>query len=78
MEEMGVKFKADLNKIESELTKQLDYLGHVCVGSEHQGSLFTSQQHIQLAEHAVDSLHAQLAEISNETFPKETFQDDRR
>uniref|UniRef100_A0A914DWX9 Mediator complex subunit 11 n=1 Tax=Acrobeloides nanus TaxID=290746 RepID=A0A914DWX9_9BILA len=78
VEEIGAKFKTNLTKIESELTKQLDYLGNVCVGSEHQGSLFISQQNMELAAHAVNSLHAQLADISNETFQKETFQDDHR
>uniref|UniRef100_A0A914RRI5 Mediator of RNA polymerase II transcription subunit 11 n=1 Tax=Parascaris equorum TaxID=6256 RepID=A0A914RRI5_PAREQ len=56
MEEASSAFKRALNAIESELSAQMQYLSHVCVGTPHQGSTFASQQNVTLAEETILAL----------------------
>uniref|UniRef100_A0A0K0D9H3 Mediator of RNA polymerase II transcription subunit 11 n=1 Tax=Angiostrongylus cantonensis TaxID=6313 RepID=A0A0K0D9H3_ANGCA len=68
MEESSQAFKKTLTQVEKELSEQMMYLSHVCVGSAHQGSTFVSQQNIALAEAAVLDLHQELAAITRKHF----------
>ncbi|KAJ1371184.1 hypothetical protein KIN20_033086 [Parelaphostrongylus tenuis] len=68
MEESSQAFKKTLTQVEKELSEQMMYLSHVCVGSAHQGSTFVSQQNIALAESAVLDLHQELAAITKKHF----------
>ncbi|VDK68281.1 unnamed protein product [Anisakis simplex] len=69
MEDASSEFKRTLNAIESELSSQMQYLSHVCVGTPHQGSTFASQQNIFLAEQTLVSLNNRLAKIQSEHIP---------
>lgn len=68
MEESSQAFKKTLTQVEKELSEQMMYLSHVCVGSAHQGSTFVSQQNIALAEAAVLDLHQELTVITGKHF----------
>ena len=63
MEEHAAAFKRCLNSIEADLSTQIQYLGHVCVGTAHQGTTFASQQRIALTQQILDSMKDQLKSI---------------
>lgn len=65
MEEHSSAFKKCLNSIEADLSGQMQYLSHVCVGTAHQGTTFASQQRTMLAERSFDSLRDHLEAINN-------------
>ncbi|VDK61633.1 unnamed protein product [Onchocerca ochengi] len=69
MEEASSAFKKCLNSIESDLNAQMQYLSHVCVGTAHQGSTFSSQQNISLAEQTLVSLKDRLSAIQHIYLP---------
>ncbi|VDO27450.1 unnamed protein product [Brugia timori] len=69
MEEASSAFKKCLNSIESDLSAQMQYLSHVCVGTAHQGSTFASQQNIALAEQTLVSLKDRLSAIQHIYLP---------
>uniref|UniRef100_A0A0M3HRY8 Mediator of RNA polymerase II transcription subunit 11 n=1 Tax=Ascaris lumbricoides TaxID=6252 RepID=A0A0M3HRY8_ASCLU len=69
MEEASSAFKRTLNAIESELSAQMQYLSHVCVGTPHQGSTFASQQNVTLAEETILALSDRLMRIQSEHVP---------
>ncbi|EJW86682.1 hypothetical protein WUBG_02408 [Wuchereria bancrofti] len=69
MEEASSAFKKCLNSVESDLSAQMQYLSHVCVGTAHQGSTFASQQNIALAEQTLVSLKDRLSAIQHIYLP---------
>ncbi|EFP09514.1 CRE-MDT-11 protein [Caenorhabditis remanei] len=71
MEENANTFKKLITQVENELSSQMQYLSHVCVGSSHQGSTFGVLQNSLLAQSGLASLHSELAHILTTVDPKQ-------
>ncbi|CCD65876.1 Mediator of RNA polymerase II transcription subunit 11 [Caenorhabditis elegans] len=63
MEDNANNFKKLITQVENELSAQMQYLSHVCVGSSHQGSTFGVLQNSLLAQSGLSSLHSELFQI---------------
>ncbi|UMM23711.1 hypothetical protein L5515_004295 [Caenorhabditis briggsae] len=63
MDDNANSFKKLITQVENELSAQMQYLSHVCVGSSHQGSTFGVLQNSLLAQSGLSSLHSELAQI---------------
>lgn len=72
MEEASSSFKRCLNSIESDLSSQMQYLSHVCVGTAHQGSTFASQQSISLSEQSFNALRDNIKAVQHMCMPFKT------
>lgn len=69
MEEASSAFKRCSNSVESDLSTQMQYLSHVCVGVAHQGSTFSVQQGIAIADQTIMSLRDRLASFEQIYLP---------
>lgn len=63
MEDNANNFKKLITQVENELSAQMQYLSHVCVGSSHQGSTFGVLQNSLLAQSGLASLHSELSNV---------------
>lgn len=63
MEDSANTFKKLITQVENELSAQMQYLSHVCVGSAHQGSSFGALQNALLAQSGIASLHSELSGV---------------
>ncbi|CAL2037328.1 CBN-MDT-11 protein [Caenorhabditis brenneri] len=70
MEDNANTFKKLITQVENELSAQMQYLSHVCVGSAHQGSSFGALQNSLLSQSGVASLHSELATILTSIDPQ--------
>uniref|UniRef100_A0A1I7U374 Mediator of RNA polymerase II transcription subunit 11 n=1 Tax=Caenorhabditis tropicalis TaxID=1561998 RepID=A0A1I7U374_9PELO len=69
MEDNANTFKKLITQVENELSAQMQYLSHVCVGSSHQGSTFGVLQNSLLAQSGLSSLHSELATVLKKVDP---------
>ncbi|XP_076030619.1 mediator complex subunit 11 isoform X2 [Oratosquilla oratoria] len=57
------QFLKTLTNVETELSKQINYLTQVSTGQAHEGSSYSSQKIVQMAWHRLEHANNQIAEL---------------